>query len=109
MLSSAQNLTSPGASESRRNSQKQSPPNSVTAEPSKHVAPKYTIDGILISSTKQLNGRRLSPTAVKVPATWAKKGGAALKIKTKKELESHRRKEKIPHMSYDLDGDGSVS
>ena len=78
---------------------------------SKHVAPKYTIEGYPISQTKQLTGRRLdeSLSTTKIPLTWSQKGSKREEpgvIKTKRALEAERFRQKIPHPSFDLDGDG---
>lgn len=85
----------------------------VTIDVAKHVAPKYTITGTLVSSTKQLKGRQLDLDAVdqKMPKHWVRPGTTVdpNKVRTKTALNHARFKEFIPHESYDLDGDGGVS
>ena len=68
----------------------------------------------MISSTKQLKGRRLDTetAAQKLPKNWVRPGTCkdpASIIKTQKELFAKRRQEKEPDLTYDLDGDGAVS
>ena len=85
-------------------------------DPLTHVAPKYTIMGTMVNSTKLLRGPRLdkSSSEVKIPKNWTRPGSVAHPnnkpaIRTKRELEATRRKEKLPDSTYDLDGDGAVS
>ena len=80
---------------------------------SKHVVPKYTIDDFNIGPTEQLNGRTLdtNSSTLKMPLNWPGPGFVVdpKAVKTKKALDQARSEQKLPHISYDLDGDGQVS
>ena len=45
---------------------------------------------------------------VRIPEWWSKPGLKDEERATHTKLVENRRKEKIPHISYDLDGDGFV-
>lgn len=50
----------------------------------------------------------LKDKTIQVPEWWNDKNSNGQKIKTNTELQEARRQAKIPHISYDLDGDGNV-
>ena len=76
----------------------------------KHVAPKYNIHGNLISSTKNLNGRTMDVDQQKLPKGWSSRPGTVITgsymTRTKQDLQTERKIERIPHPSFDVDGDG---
>lgn len=43
---------------------------------------------------------------IRIPEWWSKPGMSEEQKLTRTSLNENRRKEKIPHISYDLDGDG---
>ena len=47
-------------------------------------------------------------TKVRVPSWWNDREPNSQRTRTVTELHENRRKDKIPHISYDLDGDGNV-
>jgi hypothetical protein len=44
----------------------------------------------------------------RIPEWWSRPGQTEDQTKTRTKLHDQRRKERIPHISYDLDGDGYV-
>ena len=46
--------------------------------------------------------------SVRIPEWWSKPGVPEELKQTKTKLTEFRRQEKVPHISYDLDGDGFV-
>ena len=45
---------------------------------------------------------------VRIPDWWSRPGQTEEQKKTRTKLGEQRRKERVPHISYDLDGDGYV-
>ena len=45
---------------------------------------------------------------VRIPEWWSKPGMTEDQKQTRTKLSDNRRQEKVPHISYDLDGDGFV-
>jgi hypothetical protein len=54
------------------------------------------------------DGTNILAHNVRIPDWWSKPGIADDQKQTRTRLNEIRRQEKIPHISYDLDGDGFV-
>lgn len=84
---------------------------------SKHVAPRLTNKGLNMVMTadkmaKSLTNQSRLFEGSKVPDWWTKanmqNAVASSGFQTKTELVNRRRSDRLPHASFDLDGDGVV-
>lgn len=54
------------------------------------------------------DGTNILTKSVRIPEWWSKPGQKDEDKKTRTNLQQQRKLEKVPHISYDLDGDGFV-
>ena len=76
--------------------------------PMNHIPPKYDIYGYLKPLEKRFEDISILTKLDKIKIPWCEKNSNKSGATTKTELIQKRKKEKIPDISYDLDGDGYV-
>jgi len=54
------------------------------------------------------DGSNILTQIVRIPEWWSRPGVSEEDKKTRTKIQEHRRAERIPHISYDLDKDGYV-
>ena len=82
----------------------------IQFDPISHQPPRIDVFGWNLQNKKKPGeeGTNALATNVRIPEWWSKPGVPEELKQTNTRLIEERRKEKVPHISYDLDGDGFV-